>query len=269
MNNIEVLDLVQDAFPVQLRMMEQLCRRVRYGFRQRSLLLESMTHSSAARYVQKKYPNADPMPWNERLEFLGDSVLSLVLSSALLKRPECFPEGQLSKIRASLVNENTLARISRDLQVGQCLLLAPGEERAGGREKDSVLADALEAFFGAIYLDSDFEATSVIVLNLYKDILTSSLTELTQQDYKSRLQELTQGAFKEAPVYKVIKREGPDHQLDFAVEVVFRGKSLGMGHGPSKKSASQEAARAALNTWTDLKKMGYEGLSWSKDSASI
>lgn len=269
MNIIEVLDLAQDAFPAQLRMMEQLCRRIRYGFKNRGLLLESMTHSSAARFVQKKYQKAVPMPWNERLEFLGDSVLSLVLSAALLQRPEGFPEGQLSKIRASLVNESTLARISRNLQIGSCLLLAPGEERAGGRDKDSVLADALEAFFGAIYLDSGFDAVSRVILDLYQDILTSSLTDLTQQDYKSRLQELTQGAFKEAPVYKVIKREGPDHQLDFAVEVLFRGKSLGMGHGPSKKSASQEAARAALQKWTELKQSGLEGISWSSEPANV
>lgn len=261
MNTIDLLDLAKECFPAQLKTMDQLCRRIHYPFKNRHLLLESMTHSSAARYVQKRYHPQIDMPWNERLEFLGDSVLSLVLSSALLQRPEGFPEGQLSKIRASLVNESALARISRSLTIGDCLLLGPGEERAGGRSKDSVLADALEAFFGAIYLDSGFEAVRRVILGLYQSALTSSLTELTQQDYKSRLQELTQGAFKEAPVYKVIKREGPDHQLDFAVEVMFRGRSLGTGHGPSKKSASQEAARMALQTWKDLVQSGYEGIS--------
>ncbi len=241
--------------------MDQLCLRIDYQFRRRELLLESMTHSSAARYLQKKLLLEQEMPWNERLEFLGDSVLSLVLSSTLLQRPEGFPEGQLSKIRASLVNESTLARISRWLHIGECLLLGPGEERAGGRNKDSVLADALEAFLGAIYLDSGLESVQRIVSHLYSDLLTSSLTDLTQQDYKSRLQELTQGAFKEAPVYNVIKREGPDHQLDFAVEVVFRGMSLGTGHGPSKKSASQEAARVALQSWKELVQTGYQGIS--------
>lgn len=261
MNNIDVLDIAKECFPLQVKLMEQLCRKLSYHFSDPNLLLESLTHSSAARYVQKKYNMPVPMPWNERLEFLGDSVLSLVLSSTLLQRPERFPEGQLSKIRASLVNESTLARISTRLQIGACLLLGPGEERAGGRNKDSVLADALEAFFGAIYLDAGLEAAKRIILSLYKDILTSSLTDLTQQDYKSRLQELTQGAFKEAPLYKVVKREGPDHQLDFSVEVVFRGKSLGTGHGPSKKSASQDAAKMALETWKTMAETGYRGIS--------
>lgn len=261
METIDNLDIAKECFPLQLKLMDQLCRRLSYQFLDADLLLESLTHSSAARYVQKKYNMKVSIPWNERLEFLGDSVLSLVLSSTLLQRPEKFPEGQLSKIRASLVNESTLARISTALQIGSCLLLGPGEERAGGRNKDSVLADALEAFFGAVYLDSGLENVKRIILSLYRDILTSSLTELTQQDYKSRLQELTQGAFKEAPLYNVVKREGPDHQLDFSVEVVFRGTSLGTGHGPSKKSASQDAARMALDTWKTIADTGYRGIS--------
>ncbi|RZA12792.1 MAG: ribonuclease III, partial [Proteobacteria bacterium] len=203
MESHDIFETVREGFPIQIRAMEDLCLRVAYSFRDQSLLLESLTHSSAARYVQKKNLQLVAMPWNERLEFLGDSVLSLVLSSLLLQRPEKFPEGQLSKIRASLVNEHTLARISQSIDIGSCLLLGPGEERAGGRNKDSVLADALEAFFGAIYLDAGLEGAKRVILGLYKDILTSSLTDLTQQDYKSRLQELTQGAFKEAPLYKV------------------------------------------------------------------
>ncbi len=261
MNSSDLFELALGLFPSQVTMMQQLCERLHFTFRTPQLLLESMTHSSAARYIQKRLPRDFEIPWNERLEFLGDSVLSLVLSSELLQRPEGFPEGQLSKIRASLVNESTLARISRLLQIGDCLLLGPGEERAGGRAKDSVLADALEAFFGAIYLDSGFDSVRRVILDLYHELLASSLTELTQQDYKSRLQELTQGAFKEAPVYKVIKRDGPDHQLDFSVEVLFRGRSLGMGHGPSKKSASQEAARAALQIWKDALQLGFESMS--------
>jgi ribonuclease III len=261
LENIDILAISQECFPLQLQLMEQLCDRLDYEFQDQLLLLESLTHSSAARYVQKKFGLASTIPWNERLEFLGDSVLSLVLSSTLLQRPEKFPEGQLSKIRASLVNENTLARISQNIQVGSCLMLGPGEERAGGRQKDSVLADALEAFFGAVYLDSGLESAKKLILSLYKDILTSSLTDLTQQDYKSRLQELTQGAFKEAPTYKVIKRDGPDHQLDFSVEVVFRGLSLGTGHGHSKKSASQDAAREALSAWQTFEATGFKGIS--------
>ncbi len=260
MESRDILATVREGFPFQVRAMELLCVRVAYEFQNPNLLLESLTHSSAARYVQKKNLHMQSLPWNERLEFLGDSVLSLVLSSILLQRPEKFPEGQLSKIRASLVNEQTLARISQSIGVGECLLLGPGEERAGGRNKDSVLADALEAFLGAIYLDSGLENARRVILALYKDILTSSLTDLTQQDYKSRLQELTQGAFKEAPLYKVIAREGPDHQLDFSVEVVFRGFTLGKGHGPSKKTASQDAAKMALATWKQMEDNGYQGL---------
>lgn len=260
MESRDIFETVREGFPLQVSAMEQLCERVSYEFQDPTLLLESLTHSSAARYVQKKNHQPVPMPWNERLEFLGDSVLSLVLSSLLLNRPEKFPEGQLSKIRASLVNENTLARISQNIGIGACLLLGPGEERAGGRNKDSVLADALEAFLGAMYLDSGLENVRRVILALYQGILTSSLTDLTQQDYKSRLQELTQGAFKEAPLYKVIAREGPDHQLDFSVEVVFRELTLGKGHGPSKKTASQDAAKMALATWKQMEENGYQGI---------
>lgn len=231
--------------------MPQLSKTIGYTFCNWELLVESLTHSSAARDLAKKVPQENSIPWNERLEFLGDSVLGLTISSNLLKRPEGYPEGMLSKIRASLVSEPSLAAIGREIKLGEYLLLSPGEERGGGRQKDSVIADALEALFGAIYLDGGFSAAEKVILDLFAEKLSSQLTDLIEKDYKSRLQELTQGTFKEAPIYRVVDRTGPDHRSSFNVEVEFRGRTLGVGEGPSKKAASQEAAKQALRLFLD------------------
>ncbi len=223
---------------------KQLCPRISYKFSNLDLFVEALTHSSAAQELFRK--RKCQIPWNERLEFLGDSILSLVLSTYLLNRPDCFEEGSLSKIRAALVNEASLARLASRIDLGQYLLLSVGEDRSGGRTKHSVLADGLEALLGAIYLDSGYEAAQTVILGLYQDILVQPLTELVQEDYKSRLQELTQGSFKDVPNYEVIDQTGPDHNLFFSVAVKFKGLSLAVGKGSNKKKASQEAARAAL-----------------------
>ncbi|MFW7379396.1 MAG: ribonuclease III [Oligoflexus sp.] len=246
MENIRLYKLLGKDQQKRLLTLPRLCEVIGYRFKSWDLLVESVTHSSAARDLSKKQSTQSPIPWNERLEFLGDSVLGLTISSNLLKRPEGYPEGMLSKIRASLVSEASLATIGKNIELGEYLLLSPGEERGGGRNKESVIADALEALFGAIYLDGGYDAAEQVILDLFDEKLSSQLTDLIDKDYKSRLQELTQGSFKEAPVYRVIDRTGPDHRASFNVEVEFRGKTLGVGEGPSKKAASQEAAKQAL-----------------------
>jgi ribonuclease-3 len=239
----------------------RLMAAIDYHFVDTDLLLEALTHSSAARDIQKRSENQEIIPWNERLEFLGDSVLSLTISTHLLQRPEQHAEGTLSKIRANLVSEPALASIGRELNLGQYLILSPGEIRGGGRHKESVIADAVEALFGAVYLDGGYAAAERVILGLFADKLTSRLTDLIEKDYKSRLQELTQGWFKEAPQYRVINRTGPDHQASFKVQVEFRGLTLGRGHGTNKKAASQAAAQQALQRLEENPRLFKEGTS--------
>ncbi len=223
------------------------CESLGYEFMDRKLLTEALTHSS----LTKEWSQQGEAPrCNERLEFLGDAVLGLALSSWLVAHPGSYDEGLLSKIRASLINEKALARTARSLGLDQHLLLGRGEEKGGGRTKDSLLADALEAVFGAIYLDGGFSAAEKIILNLFADDLAGPLEERIQHDYKTTLQELTQNIYKQAPSYRVLTKSGPDHEAWFEVEVLFGVRILARGQGVSKKKASQEAARLALDFFT-------------------
>ena len=223
-----------------------LCESINYSFKNIDLLVEAFTHSSAARDLYRRTSGDISVPWNERLEFLGDSVLGLSISTYLTTHPDRYPEGELSKIRAAIVNEKTLADLSRKIGIDKCIVLSYGEEKSFGREKDSLLADAFEALLGAIYLDSDFVNVEEAILRLYQDILSKPLKELLTLDYKSRLQEYTQEHYKEAPSYNMKNKSGPDHRTSFEVEVIFQSKVWAIGLGPSKKQASQDAAKKAL-----------------------
>lgn len=227
--------------------LSRLAEELGYSFRAEGLLYEAITHSSAAKeYNRHAKAAADKIPWNERLEFLGDSVLSLSLSSYLLNRREAFEEGDLSKIRASLVNEAVLAEIATTIGLGDCLILGLVEQKAQGKKKKSLLADALEAVFGAIYLDAGFQEASAVIHRLFKGFTGESLASRIQTDFKTLLQEWTQAHFKKTPEYKLAAAKGPSHQVEFAMDVWFHGHCLGRGHGPSKKAASQAAAKSAL-----------------------
>ena len=237
-----------DLMGKPLKNCAELCANIDYQFENIDLLVEALTHSSAARDLHRKTSGDISIPWNERLEFLGDSVLGLSISTYLTNHPDKFPEGELSKIRAAIVNEKkTLADLARELGISECIVLSYGEEKSYGREKDSVLADAFEALLGAVYLDSDYNMAEKTVLRLYEDILSKPLKELLTLDYKSRLQEYTQELYKEAPSYVTKNKSGPDHRSSFEVEVQFRSKVLAVGLGPSKKQASQDAAKKALD----------------------
>lgn len=192
----------------------------------------------------------DPAPLaaashNERLEFLGDSVLNLVIGHYLMERTEGYSEGLLSKIRASLVNEKALATLARRLQLQKHLYLGRAEERSGGREKSSILADSLEAIFGAIYLDGGLEAARSTILAVYGEVLTENLAKRISFDYKTLLQEKTQELFKCIPQYSVVKSIGPDHEKVFSVVINIPGMPEISGEGSSIKEASQAAARIA------------------------
>jgi ribonuclease-3 len=182
---------------------------------------------------------------NERLEFLGDAILGAVTASLLYRDLSDKAEGELAKIKSVVVSEDILAGVARQLRIDTLLLLGKGEENSGGRQKSAILADALEALIGALYLDSGYKAVFTFVSRWMEPEINRVLDNRHHQDYKSLLQELTQRLFHAYPVYRLVKRTGPDHDHIFWTEVTINGQSFGSGTGKNKKSAEQEAARIA------------------------
>ena len=181
---------------------------------------------------------------NERLEFLGDAVLGLVVTDHVYRAYPELPEGQLAKVRASVVNSAALAEVASELGIGDGLLLGKGEDASGGRHKPSILADAMEAVIGAVYLDGGLDAAASLVQRLLGDRIAEAAVGPGGQDYKTRLQELAARAFDQLPRYQV-EGEGPDHDKRFFARVHVGGVERGTGEGRSKKQAEQAAARAA------------------------
>lgn len=219
---------------------ETLEKRVAYRFAQRELLCEAMTHRSYANEFPERV-SAD----YERFEFLGDAVLDLVVSRCLLRDFPDFKEGELTRLRAEVVAEPSLARLARQLELGACLLLGRGEERSGGRDKSSLLADALEAFFGAIFTDGGFDQTSAVIEPLLVPLLQAA-AKRSGHDFKTRLQEFYQAQHGQLPVYRLAEASGPDHERQYTVEVYLDSHLFGTGVGTTKKKAEQAAARQAL-----------------------
>jgi ribonuclease III len=198
-------------------------------------LLVAVTHRSSS----AEAPN------NETLEFLGDAVLALAMADLLMRRFPAAREGDLSKLRAGLVNAETLAAKARALDLGRWLRLGKGEEKSGGREKESILAAVYEALLGAVYLDSGFEAARrVVEAHFAADVTTQA--SAGRRDYKTRLQELTQRLFRATPVYQLVEESGPDHAKRFVSELSIAGRRYGRGIGHTKKAAEQAAAMEAL-----------------------
>jgi ribonuclease-3 len=214
-------------------------RALGYRFHRLELLNQALTHKS---YVHEQ---REPAQHNERLEFLGDAVLGLVISDHCYGRFSELAEGELSKLRASLVNESNLAKIARRLDLGAYLLVGRGEELTGGRAKTSLLADTFEALLAAIYLDSSLADAYRVVMRCFEDDLNALLDE-GHKDYKSELQEYTQEKFGCVPTYIVSRERGPDHEKVFEVELAVRGQLQGFGAGKSKKEAEQAAACKVL-----------------------
>jgi len=217
-----------------------LQERIQYCFRDVSLLEQAMTHRSYAHEsLTSKLAN------NERMEFLGDAVLGLCISDMLIQSHEDFTEGQLSKKRASLVNERSLAFLAHIIGLGDFLRLGKGEESSGGREKPSILADTLEAVVGAIYLDGGFVCLDEWFRNFFIPLLGEHFQEAHHGEFKTLLQQVTQKRFQEMPVYLLIGESGPDHCKQFSVSLTVAGIRT-EGKGPTKKKAEQEAAQKAL-----------------------
>ena len=182
---------------------------------------------------------------NERLEFLGDAVLGTVAAMLLYQKFEEKAEGELAKIKSVVVSEDVLSGVARQLQIDTLLILGKGEENSGGRTKKAILADALEALIGALYLDSGFEAAYAFVSRFLVVEINRVMEDRHHKDYKSILQEQCQRLYHSYPAYQLVKRSGPDHERIFWVEVIVNGQTYGPGIGRNKKSAEQEAARMA------------------------
>lgn len=212
-----------------------------YVFRDKVLLEEAITHKS---YYHENRETARSN--NERLEFLGDAVLGLFVVEYLFLHEKQYPESVLAKVKSYLVSEMVLADIAASICLGKYLLLGKGEEATGGRDKKSILADALESVIGAVYLDSGYENTKNIVLNFFKERIDSAIQSGEFFDYKTELQEKTQLLYGTLPEYKVIRQQGEEHKRIFTVAVYLNGEKLGTASGSRKKEAEALAAKKAL-----------------------
>jgi ribonuclease-3 len=210
-------------------------------FKNTSFLEQALVHSS---YLNEN-PGTIPAS-NERLEFLGDAVLGLVIAQKLYMDFPLSSEGQLTRFRAALVRRETLALIAAEIKLGDCLLLGRGEESGGGREKTANLAGAFEALIASIYLDQGLEVTRTFILKLFGPEIHKQAREVAGTDYKSQLQEIMQAQQQHTPTYHLIEASGPDHARQFTIEVNIGDTVLGRGSGKSKKIAEMEAARVAI-----------------------
>lgn len=221
-----------------MKQREVLEERIGYFFQEKSLLKHALTHSSYANEKRmKKTAN------NERLEFLGDAVLELVSSEFIFQKQMEMPEGEMTKLRASLVCEPTLAFCAREISLGEYLLLGKGEEGTGGRDRDSILSDAMEAVIGAIYLDGGFTNAKEFVIRF---ILSDMDKKKLFFDSKTILQEIVQSRSRETLTYELLREEGPDHNKKFTVEARLGKIKLSEGSGRTKKGAEQQAAYRAI-----------------------
>jgi ribonuclease-3 len=220
--------------------MDTLEETMGYTFGNRKLLMQALTHPSLTAETARKSKD------NQRLEFLGDAVVQLVLTEFLYQALPEDAEGRLTQVRATLVSRKGLAECARRWDLGQWLKLGKGEEANGGRDRESNLADAFEALMGALHLDGGISKAREVLMAIMTESVESALEGEDTSNPKGRLQEVLQSMHRESPVYRVVSEDGPDHLKQFVSEVVWRGKSLGTGSGASKKSAEMAAADAAL-----------------------
>ncbi|MBU1003568.1 MAG: ribonuclease III [Proteobacteria bacterium] len=220
--------------------LEALQEVISHRFSQVKLLRTALTHSSFAN--ESPDANSD----NERLEYLGDAVLELCMSEILYRKFPEAPEGSLTRMRARLVSEPALADVARDLGLSELLFLGKGEESQGGRERNSLLSDALEAIFGAVFMDGGYAAAQIVVAKVFASRLPEMHDIRRRKDSKSSLQELTQERFKERPVYFLKSSEGPEHAKNFEVEVLLPEGTRIVAQGQNMKQAEQNAAAKAL-----------------------
>ncbi len=213
----------------------QLEERLSYTFKDKQLIIEALTHKS----YKKPYNN-------ERLEFLGDAVLDLIVGEFLFQKFNDSDEGVLSKIRASLVNESGFTLLARSINLGEYIYISIAEENNDGRSKPSLLSNAFEAVIGAIYLETGLEVVKDITIKLLNEVHPKIDLETLSRDYKTALQELTQSIYGTTPNYELIGATGPDHKKEFEIAIIVNDKSIASAKGKSKKEAQQKAAKKAL-----------------------
>ncbi len=219
-------------------MIKDLESAIGYQFQNISILQNALAHSS---YANERWH--DSLKSNERLEFLGDSILGMVVAEYLYSRFPNNLEGDLTRMRADVVCETALAKVARKIELGKHLLLGNGEEQSGGRSRDSILSDAVEAVIAACYLDGGMEVAKTLI---HRFILQQEPVKQANRDFKTALQELVQQKKNQVLSYELVGQSGPDHNKSFAVELSLNGKVVGRGQGTSKKRAEQDAARNAL-----------------------
>jgi len=222
------------------RQLSKLQNIIKVKFKNKSLLNRALTHRS---FVNESGSVDDD---NERLEYLGDSVLGLVVNEYLFKHFEEYPEGNLAKIKSAVVSEETLAKVAKAMNLGSFIFMGKGEEQSGGRQRSSILANTLEAVIGAVYLDSGLKESRKFVLSLLKKDIEriDNLTYL--RDPKTTLQEYVQKKYKNRPIYEVVDELGPDHEKEFIVKLIINGKTITSGRGSSKRKAEMNVARDIL-----------------------
>ncbi|MCL2564743.1 MAG: ribonuclease III [Defluviitaleaceae bacterium] len=228
-------------------MFKEFEKKLGFKFKNTDLAEQAFTHSS---YAHEK--KMDPLKCNERLEFLGDAVLELIISEKLYLYYPNLPEGELTKFRATLVCEGSLARKALEMDLGKCLYIGKGEEMSGGRGRESTLADTFEAVLGAVFLDQGIEAAQKMVLELFDDDIVRGPKNFTGGDYKTALQEEVQKTDKDGVSYDIVSESGPAHDKTFVAIAIASANEIGRGSGKSKKEAEQDAAFKAL------KSMGFD-----------
>jgi ribonuclease-3 len=214
----------------------ELEKSLGYQFKNEKLITEALTHRSYKKDVN-----------NERLEFLGDAVMDLIVGEYLFHLFPKAEEGTLSKLRAALVNEDSFTRLAKRLDLGKFLYLSPAEENNNGREKSSILSSAFEAVMGAVYLESGFKKAKEVALKLLKEEFPIITPEELLKDYKTTLQEITQAHFGVVPEYRLISASGPDHKKEFEIGVFIQDREYARAKGKSKKTAQQEGARLTID----------------------
>lgn len=218
-----------------------LKNRLGIAWKNEGILLTALTHSSFSYETKAEH--------NQRLEFLGDAVLELVISDYLYRHYPQFEEGKLTRVRSVIVCEPSLAGAAREIGLGPCLFIGKGEDGSGGRERSSILADAFESLLGAVYLDQGLEKAGNLALNFLIPVIEDAVKGLLERDYKTALQETVQQYSPETVRYVILAAKGPDHAKTFTAGVIYQEKLIGSGSGYSKKEAEQQAAKEALKNF--------------------
>jgi ribonuclease-3 len=230
-------------FDMLLEKLNEFEEKINYSFKNKKNIILALTHSSYANENRN-----EKLQSNERLEFLGDAVLNIIISETIYNNYSNLSEGQLTKVRANIVCEQSLVICSNNIEIGKFLLLGKGEDLSGGRTRTSILSDAFEAVIGAVYMDGGMKNAKKFVLQQMEHLIKDSVSGIIFLDYKTQFQEIVQKDGEKKIIYEIIEEKGPDHDKEFVAQVKVMDSVVGKGKGKSKKEAEQAAAKAAMET---------------------